>query len=181
MPHDTGQTKPDDRSEQFVRLLKKHERRLNAYVVSLMHNWNDAEDILQEVAVDLWRRFDDYDPRGDFGAWACTVAYYQVLSHRKRMGRRRLHLSEESDRLLSEEIAVVSESTSGHQDILAHCLDKLSESERGFLRSYYSGVSIAALSQQLARKPASLYKDLTNLRRGLRGCVERAVREEQRR
>ena len=56
------QRDPGDRSEQFVRLLKRHERRLNAYVVSLVHNWVDAEDILQEVAVDLWRRFDAYDP-----------------------------------------------------------------------------------------------------------------------
>lgn len=180
MSNDRPQNDSDDRSEQFVRLLKKHERRLNAYVVSLMHNWIDAEDILQEVAVDLWRRFGEYDPRGDFGAWACTVAYYQVLSYRKQRGRQRVHLSEESDRLLSEEIAVVSEETNGHQDILARCMDKLSDSDRGFLRAYYSGISIAVLSQQFARKAASLYKDLSNLRRGLRACVERVVREEER-
>jgi len=175
------QRDPGDRSEQFVRLLKRHERQLNAYVVSLVHNWVDAEDILQEVAVDLWRRFDAYDPGGDFGAWACTVAYYQVLSYRRKKGRQRLHFSQQSDQLLSAEIAAVSEETSGHQDILGKCLDKLSESDRSFLCAYYSWTPIAVLSQQFARKAASLYKDLSNLRRGLRACVERAVREEERR
>lgn len=97
---------PGNCSEEFVRLLKRHERRLNACVFSLVHNWADAEDILQEVAVDLWRRFAEYDPSRDFGAWACTVAYYQVLSYRKKKGRQYLYFSEESDRLLSEEIAV---------------------------------------------------------------------------
>jgi RNA polymerase sigma-70 factor (ECF subfamily) len=132
------------------------------------------------VAVDLWRRFDAYDPSGDFGAWACTVAYYQVLSYRKKKGRQRLRFSEESVRLLSEEIAVVSEETVGHQDILGKCLEKLSETERKFLRAYYSGTPIAQLAEQLARNVASLYKDLANLRRGLRACVERSAREEER-
>jgi RNA polymerase sigma-70 factor, ECF subfamily len=181
MAHQTHRGEPGDGSEQFVRLLKKHERRLNAYVFSLVHNWVDTEDILQDVAVDLWRRFGDYDPSGDFGAWACTVAYYQVLTYRKRKTRQRLHLSEESDRLLSVEIAAVASETSGYQDTLAGCLEKLSESERSFLRAYYSGTPIAVLEQQLVRKAASLYKDLSNLRRGLRACVERTVHEEERR
>jgi RNA polymerase sigma-70 factor (ECF subfamily) len=171
----------DNRSEDFVRLLKRHERRLNACVLSMVHNWNDAEDILQDVAVDLWRRFDEYDPNGDFGSWACTVAYYQILSYRKKKGRRILHFSPESERLLSEEIAAVSEETSAHQGMLRRCLDKLSDSERGFLRSYYSGTSIAKLSEQLTRTAASLYKDLAGLRHSLRLCVERAAREGERR
>jgi hypothetical protein len=37
------------------------------------------------------------------------------------------------------------------------------------------------LSEQFARKAASLYKDLAGLRRGLRACIERTVREEERR
>jgi RNA polymerase sigma-70 factor, ECF subfamily len=180
MSKDKPQNDSTDRSEAFVRLLKKHERRLNAYVFSLVHNWNDAEDILQEVAVDLWRRFDAYDPAGDFGAWACTVAYYQVLSYRKRKGRQRVRFSEESARLLSEEIAVVSEETTGHQDILGKCLEKLNETQRKLLRAYYSGTPIAELAERFARKIASLYKDLANLRRGLRACVERSAREEER-
>ena len=170
-----------DRSEEFVRLLKQHERRLNACVYSLVHNWADADDILQDVAIDLWRRFAEYDPTGDFGAWACTVAYYQVLTYRKRKGRQRLHFSEESDRLLAEDIAVVSKETGGHQDMLHRCLDKLSESERAFLRAFYSGTPIAALSQQIARTPASLYKDLARLRRNLRTCIDRTVHEEEER
>ena len=168
-----------DRSEQFVRLLKKHERRLNACVLSLVYNWSDAEDILQDVAADLWRRFDDYDPAGDFGAWACTVAYYQVLSYRNKKGRQRLCLSEDSYRLLSEVAGSVSEETSSHQDILSRCLSKLNESDRSFLLAYYSGTSIAVLAQQLARNAASLYKDLSNLRRALRACIDRTARREE--
>jgi len=169
-----------DRSEEFVRLLKQHERRLNACVYSLVHNWADAADILQDVAIDLWRRFSEYDSTKDFGAWACTVAYYQVLTYRKKKGRQRLHFSEESDRLLTEEIAAVSKETSSHQDLLHRCLDKLSDAERSFLRAFYGGTPIADLSQKIARTPASLYKDLARLRRNLRTCIDRTASEEER-
>jgi RNA polymerase sigma-70 factor (ECF subfamily) len=168
-----------DTSEEFVCLLKRHERRLNACVLSMVHNWADADDILQDVVVDLWRRFPEYDPSGDFGAWACTVAYYQILSYRKRKGRQCLHFSAESDRLLSEEIAVVSKETSSYHDMLHRCLDKLSDLDRGFLRAYYDGTTIAMLAKQLGRTPASLYKHLTNLRRNLRVCIDHTIHEEE--
>ena len=171
----------DDRSEKFVSLLKRHERRLNGYVLSLVHHWADADDILQEVAIALWRQFDKFDPATDFGTWACTVAYYHVLSYRKTAKRRRLRFTDEVDRLLDREIAAVAGEFGDYQDMLRRCLDKLSESERGFLHAYYSGTPIAELSQRLARSAASLYKDLSGLRRTLRACVDRALGQEERR
>ena len=180
MARDTDKTS-DSRSEEFVRLLKKHERRLNGYVLSLVHNWADADDIVQDVAVDLWRQFDAYHAGADFGAWACTIAYYRVLSHRKKVGREKLHFSEVSARLLAGEFAVLAKDVSGYEDFLGGCLDKLTELQRDFLRDYYSGISIAELSQRLGRNPASLYKNLSDLRHNLRVCIELAQRDEERR
>jgi RNA polymerase sigma-70 factor, ECF subfamily len=176
-----SQAERDDRSEKFVSLMKRHERRLNGYVLSLVHHWADADDILQEVAIALWRQFDKYDPATDFGTWACTVAYYHVLSYRKTAKRRRLRFIDEVNRLLDEEIAVVANEFGDHQDMLRSCLDKLSESDRRFLWAYYSGTPIAELSQRSARSAASLYKDLSALRRTLRECVDRGLGHEERR
>jgi RNA polymerase sigma-70 factor, ECF subfamily len=170
----------DDRSEEFVSLLKRHERRLNGYVLSLVYNWADADDVLQEVVVALWRQFDNFDPTTDFGSWACAVAYYHVLSYRKRVKRRRLRFSDDVDRLLDQEIAAVAKEFSDYQDVLGECLDKLGESERAFLQDYYSGTPIAELAKRFSRSAASLYKDLSGLRRALRACVDRALGEDER-
>ena len=65
----------DPRStEQFVELLGRNERQLSAYVLTLVADWNDAHDVLQEVRLRLWQQFADYDPAGDFGAWARSIA-----------------------------------------------------------------------------------------------------------
>lgn len=171
----------DDRSERFISLLKRHERRLNGYILSLVHHWADADDILQEVAIALWRQFNRFDPATDFGTWACTVAHYHVLSYRKSTKRQRLRFTDKVDCLLDEEIATVAREFGDHRDMLRRCVDKLSESDRGFLHAYYSGIPIAELSQRLARSAASLYKDLSGLRRTLRTCVDRALGQEERR
>jgi RNA polymerase sigma-70 factor (ECF subfamily) len=169
-----------DRSEEFVRLLKKHERRLNGYVLSLVHNWTDADDIVQDVAVRLWQQFDDFKPDADFGAWACKIAYYQVLTHRKRAGRERLRFSAEFARAVADEIAAVSTQAGEDQETLLQCLEKLAPPERELLRDYYSGTSIALLAEQMGRTAAALYKNLSNLRRSLRACIERTSRDQER-
>lgn len=168
-----------DQSEVFVRLLKKHERRLNGYVLSLVHNWTDTDDIVQDVAVRLWQQFSDFDSTADFGAWACKIAYYQVLTHRKRMGRERMRFSDKFAQAVAEEIAAVSAEAGEDQEALLKCLEKLSLPERELLRDYYSGISIAELTQRLGRTAAALYKNLSNLRRALRACIERATRQQE--
>src|SRR5690606_9661712 len=77
-------------NEQFVRLLASHERRIYAYILSLVPNWADADEIFQETNVRLWRDFAEFEPGTNFAAWAIRVAYYQVLTWRKRAARDQL-------------------------------------------------------------------------------------------
>jgi len=179
MPSDDLQADSVKRSEQFVRLLKKNERRLNGYVLSLVHNWNDADDIVQDVAVRLWQQFDDYDPTADFGAWVCKIAYYQVLTHRKRKGRERLRFSEKFAIAVADEIAAITAESGDDQERLRQCLEKLGAGERELLRDYYSGVTVIELAQKFGRSAASLYKNLAILRRALRACIERAAQRDE--
>ena len=82
-----------DRDQQdFVRLLVEHERRLEGFILALVPNWAVAEDIAQETKLRLWEQFGQFDRNQDFGSWACTIAYYQVLSYRKSNKRSREHL-----------------------------------------------------------------------------------------
>jgi len=114
MAKETG-IPPESRVDhaEFVRLLKRHERRLNGYVLALVQNWNDADDILQAVAVRLWEQFDEYRPDGDFGAWACKIAYYEVLTYRKRKGRRALQTTPAFDQAVLEDMAAAENNGPG--------------------------------------------------------------------
>ena len=56
----------DERTREYLRLLGQHERRLLGFILSLVPNWADADDIAQEVKIRLWEQFDKYDPAKDF-------------------------------------------------------------------------------------------------------------------
>src|SRR3954466_8216638 len=78
------------RSNLFLRLFLQHERRLYAYILALLPNRADPDDVLQEVSLVLWDKFRDEAPPDDFTAWGCRVAYFKVLDFRKKRQRSRV-------------------------------------------------------------------------------------------
>ena len=53
--------------------------------------------------MDLWRKFDRYDPAFAFAPWACGFAFRRVLKHREQQARRAKYLSIESLNLIAAE------------------------------------------------------------------------------
>ena len=54
--------------------------RIYAYILMLVHNHNDAEDLLQETASILWEKFDEYIPEKSFAAWAVGIARNKIYN-----------------------------------------------------------------------------------------------------
>ena len=170
---------PEDRSD-FVRLLTRHERQVYAYILSLVPNWADADEILQETNIRLWDQFDQFKPGTDFGAWARTVAHYQVLTFRKRVGRERLHFSQEFvDAVQTEYDTSASASIlDERRDALASCVEKLSPGQQEMLRQAYSHEhSIKDVAVQLKRPAGAVYRALSRIRRTLHDCVSESLRQ----
>ncbi len=171
----------DDRTKEYLRLLGEHERRLRGFILSLAPNWADADDIAQDVRIRLWEQFDNYDPAKDFGAWARTIAYYQVLTYREKRSRHRELVSTEFLEAIAEEIAEASRELDDGQQALDDCFEKLPKAKQELLLQYYSGEQttreIAAATGQSfdATRQAILRTRLT-----LSDCVEKALHEEGR-
>src|SRR5438067_5082172 len=78
----------------FLRLFLQNERRLYAYVLTLLPNRADADDVLQEASLVMWDKFDDGQPPNDFTAWGCRIAYFKVLDFYKKRQRSRVLFSQ---------------------------------------------------------------------------------------
>src|SRR6266566_4360654 len=69
----------------FLRLFLQNERRLYAYILTLLPNRADADDVLQEASLVMWDKFEEEHPPDDFAAWGCRIAYFKVLdAYRKK-------------------------------------------------------------------------------------------------
>ena len=174
----SGNGPAEHRNRLFVELLGQHEQQLNAFVLALVPHWPDADEIVQQTRIRLWEQFDKYDTDKDFGAWARTIAYYQVLTHRKQAGRRSALLTATALQKLADEADRIGDLSSRHA-ALAACLERLPESQRDLLARCYSGdESIQQLSQGLGRSFNAVRQTLFRLRKALYRCIEQQLAGE---
>jgi RNA polymerase sigma-70 factor, ECF subfamily len=163
---------PRDKAELFVMLLARHERQIAAYVMTLVPQAADADDVLQEAKVVMWRHFDEFTPGTSFTAWARKVAFHQVLTHRKRRKRDRLEFSDQFLTAVAEESERSADRLDERQRRLADCLDKLLPEHKQILELRYGeGLAIEPLSLRVHRTVAAVYRVLSRIRAHLHACV----------
>jgi RNA polymerase sigma-70 factor, ECF subfamily len=175
-----GQPRNDQETREFLRLLGLHERRLRGFILSLVPNWADGDDIAQDVRIQLWEQFRSYDPSKDFGAWARTIAYYQVLTYRKRQARNRQHvINEQLVEAIAEEVASLSDELEAEQRALADCVEKLPQAKRDLLMHYYSGrYSTREIAAESGRSFDATRQTILRTRLALSDCVSEKLETE---
>jgi RNA polymerase sigma-70 factor, ECF subfamily len=169
----------DSEKEQFVRLLASHQRRIYAYILSLVPNWADADEIFQETNVRLWRDFAQFNLDTDFAAWAIRVAYYQVLTWRKRAARSQLVFDDDIVKSIAQRHDELMPQAEARHRALGECIKELSTQSRELLAQCYApGARVKEVAQSLGRTGPAVYKALQRIRAALRVCVERRLNVE---
>ncbi|HEX5103255.1 MAG TPA: sigma-70 family RNA polymerase sigma factor [Pirellulaceae bacterium] len=177
--HHQPRVQPEDSYERFVRLFARHEPALRSFVRPLVPHWDDADEVLQQTCVVLWRKFAEFDTGSDFLAWACTIARFEVLKHRRRIARDRHVFSEELLQLLADEGAAEADARQRERRALDHCLELLPAPQRELIqRCYGDAGAINAAAAALGRSATSVYKALQRVREVLLECIERRLAQE---
>src|SRR6476620_893060 len=78
----------------FAALLRENRSRVFGYLLALVQNLSDAEDLYQQTALVLWEKFAQYESGSDFGSWATSVAHYSAVNFLRRQSRRRTLFSD---------------------------------------------------------------------------------------
>jgi RNA polymerase sigma-70 factor, ECF subfamily len=168
---------PQFADNDFGRLFVRYQARIYGYIRSLVVYRSDAEDLLQETASVLWRKFDEFRPGTDFLAWALQVARYQVMYFRQRQKRDVLQFSDRFVDVMSADTVTEAARLGDLQELLDGCLDKLPPADRDlFELRYQSDLPTRALAEQLGRPSSTVYNAITRIRRTVVECVERALR-----
>lgn len=164
------------RAEQFVTLFTRHQRVIYAYILSLAPSAQDADDIFQETNLVLWRKSDQFEPGSNFTAWACRIAYFEVLSHFKRNRRDKLRFDHALLSTLADEAIERAEQTGDRLSALRDCLGSLPDRSRDLVvRRYSPGATVEALAEQLGRTANSVSVSLHRVRRALLRCIEQRI------
>lgn len=173
-----GDTEGMSKGKAFLGLFLKAERRIFAYIFTLLPNRADAEDVLQEVSKLMWEKFDEAAPPGDFVAWGCRIAFYKVMEHRRGRRRERVIFSDAMVERVAETVSEHAEALrlDERHDALACCLGKLSRGDRKLLdERFKEGATVRTAAERLGRSADAVYKALARVRRALHDCVERTI------
>ena len=166
--------------DQFLRLYVEHEEALNAFVRTLVPLREDAREVMQEVAVVLWRRYEELADIEDFRRWAFGVAKFKALAFARDRMRDRLVFDDDVLELLAPEVDDHADDYAAEREALEECLGKLDPAQRKLLDAAYApGVRIDELATAAGRSPMSFYKALHRIRLALMDCTQRVLARER--
>ena len=170
----------EDRStEQFIVLLTSNEVRLRAYALSLIPNWADADEVLQQANIVLWQKFGEFEPGTNFLAWSRRVVNLTARDFRKRQRRERVRFSDAFFEAVAEETDRLADLMAERERALEACLAKLKPEQREMMRlRYEEGGSVETVAAALDRTVQAVYQALSRVRKALFDCVNRALRAE---
>ena len=176
-----SETAETPQPEIYLRLLAEHERGLSTYVRSLVPNGADADDILQDCKIALWKQFDQFELGTSFQAWARKIALHRILNYRRVNQRRPIAAMDENFiEAVAAEIDRASPQLEARSEALKSCLKKLPQPQRQLvIWRYYDEDGIEGIARKAKRTEGAVYRALSRIRGLLNDCISRTLKRTQ--
>ena len=168
-----------DPASDFVRLWTAHQAEVKRYLFMMIPRPADAAEVLQDVSVLLWKKWDKYDPDRPFVPWAIRFAYLEVLKWRQKQAREKLIFSDSLVEQLHHRHDREAPLMEARRKALDSCLEKLNEQQRKWVDLRYG--RHGAVKEEAERTGVSMHKlyyALEKIRSQLLDCVEHFLRKE---
>lgn len=163
-----------DARNSFVQDLIAAQPWLFTYLLTLLGDIHEADNVLQEANVILWSKADAFRPGTNFRAWAREFAYHCALTFARDRKRERLIV----DFSLVENIIAQTDmqEIDPKRIALRHCLTELDEEKVELLRERYrDNTPIATIAEKHKKTEAAIKMSLRRVRVGLMKCIETRV------
>ena len=165
-----------DQAEQFALLWVGAQSTVGAFIRSLIPDFQQAEDVLQRVAVTLVRKFEQYDPQRPFAAWAIGVAKYEVLYFRRERATDRHVFDDEIVDQIASSYQRFAVEVDPFREALERCLKHLDgRSKEAIELRYAAGLNSTAVADKMRLSPGAARMLLCRARQALRQCIEQRV------
>jgi RNA polymerase sigma-70 factor (ECF subfamily) len=117
----------------FARLIAGEAPRLTRFVASILSDLSEAEEVVQEALLRLWKGAESWEPQARIGTFLHQVAYRIAID---RLRRRRPHVDIDGFEDILEDEAPTPERQLQQQEdgrIVQAALDRLSERQRAVI------------------------------------------------
>ena len=166
-----------DGHEQFTRRWTEAQPIVSGYINAVVPDFQEAEDLLQDVAVILLRKFPEYDSQRPFVHWAIGVAKREVLMLRRRHARNFLCYQTDLLERISEACEELAPEMEDRSRALRECLRAVKGRSGELLRlRYEESLKPNEIATRIGMAVVAVRVMLSRTRGILRECIERKLK-----
>ena len=154
---------------------------VSAFISSMVPKFQDAADILQQVAVTVVKNYGKYDKKHAFTGWVIGIAKNEILTHWRKHSKGKFIFDTETVEKISEAYERESGKVDDIREALDICIKKLKGRGKQILEMrYLSELSVSRIAQKLGMTHGSVYTSLHRIRLALQECIGREMLTEDR-
>jgi RNA polymerase sigma-70 factor, ECF subfamily len=162
--------------EHFTQLWTQAQSTVACFIHTSVRDRGQAEDLLQEIAMTLLRKFAGYDSSKPFLPWAMGVAKFAILGSRRDYARSRLIFDEALLERISNTFLEAAPAQREEAAFLDICLNKLAPKAREMVRlRYYDSLDSGEIARKLGANEVAIRVGLLRIREQLRKCIESQI------
>lgn len=165
---------PTERDD-VTRLIQRHAGLIHKIALAYCRDGTDREDVVQEIAVNLWRAWPRYDGRHRETTWIYRIALNVAISFHRRERRHRAGRQALDDSAAALAFAPEAAPPSGDVALLLRCIGELAPLERALVLLDLDGNDHATIADVLGISVSNVGTKLWRVRNRLRAALGRCT------
>ena len=164
----------DKDTREFVSLLTSNQGKINSYILTLVPNYSDCADIMQETTKKMWDKFSEFEIGTDFLSWGLSIAHYRVLEYRRKQKKsKQVGLSDDVLERLSVAAKKSQDKSNEYASFLKKCFTLLNDIDKQIiLLRYHENLKVKEIAERVGKSVQSIYRNISRIHDSLLRCVK---------
>lgn len=161
-------------------LWSRYQSNVMGFIMSVVPNYHDAQDVLQNTAEGVAASFHTYDQAKAFVPWAIGIASHKVADYKRTQAKNDKLFDPTTIEAIVHAHERVETEVSPLQEALAHCLKRLNERGRQLVElRYLRELPATRVAEIMGIKANTVYVMLQRVRNMLGKCIEQRMEAEE--
>lgn len=160
----------------FVELFRAIHRRVFLFAMHRLNDRQDAEEVLNDTAIELWRHPDRFRGDSKVMTYVLGIANNQASSRLRSRGRREEDLAEDLDQIPDDDPTPFEAVSEGRTRVaIVRCMETLSERQRVVVHlAYFEDLSREEIGRIIECEANAVRQHLWQALRRMKPCLTRS-------
>ncbi len=152
------------RTKEFLEIIEDHKGIIYKIVNTYSKDSDDRKDLSQEIIVQLWKSFENYNNQYKYSTWIYRIALNVSITHfRKETNRRKINHPIENSIIYMDD-SYSNENNEHNLSILQEIISELKEMEKALVLLYLEEKSYKEISEIIGISESNVATKLSRIK-----------------